>query len=252
MDIQNPAVAVLLLLLSPAIGSFLGVVIDRYSRGESIVRPRSFCRACGTTLGVRDLIPVLSFAATRGRCRHCGAAIPPWLLYVEIAAIGAACLAVAAGGSAGAMALAAVYLCLLLALGVSDLLWMRLPDPLTAALLATALGSAALPGGASLGAAALGAVIGSGSFFGLRLAYRAVRGREGLGLGDVKLMAGIGAGAGALALPALILVACLIGLTAAVWRAWRSGQALGRTTALPFGAALCLGAALVWVAQALG
>jgi len=66
-----------------AVGSFLNVCIDRLPRGQSILRPRSHCPACRTTLAARDLVPVLSYVFLRGRCRYCSAPIPKRVLLVE-------------------------------------------------------------------------------------------------------------------------------------------------------------------------
>lgn len=247
---DTPFIAILLVLVSPAIGSFLGVLIDRLPRGQGVIAPRSACRSCGQRLGPRDLVPVLSYLASAGRCRSCGAAIPPWHLYVEIAATGAALLAVLAGGGAAQMGLAAVFLWLLLALAVCDLLWFRLPDPLTAALLAAALALAWL--GGTLVAALWGALAGAASFEAIRRGYRALRGRDGLGLGDVKLMAGLGAFAGLHDLPLLVLVAAAAALAAAAAGALVARRALAAHRALPFGAALCGAAAALWLARAAG
>ncbi len=67
-----------------AVGSFLNVCIDRLPRGQSIVRPRSHCPACNTTLAARDLVPVLSYVLLRGSCRYCSAPIPKRVLLVEV------------------------------------------------------------------------------------------------------------------------------------------------------------------------
>ena len=213
------------MLLSPAVGSFLAVLADRLARGESVIWPGSHCRSCATRLAVRDLLPLLSFALTRGRCRHCGAAIPPWHLYMELAALGLALMALALGGSGVEIALTVLILWLLLALAVWDLLWFRLPNALTAALalmaLAWAIGGQAalipppphplLPH--TLGEALLGGGLGAALFWVLRIAYRRLRQRAGPGLGDVKLMAGLGALTGVWLLPHLMLLAALLALS---------------------------------------
>jgi len=255
----------LLLLIAPAVGSFLNVLIDRLPRGEDVIRVPSGCRSCGQRLGLRDLVPVLSFVALRGRCRHCGSAISPWHFYVEIAAPGLAVLAVLAapaGGGGGTVAwLTALVLWTLLALAVTDLIWFRLPNPLTLTLVGLALTLAlaqaladpaqtAQPAQTALLRAFGGAVLGAGSFWLLRLSYAALRGREGLGAGDVKLMAGIGALTGAAALPVVVLTGALLALTTALVVARLSGRALTGTLRLPFGAALCAAGFLVWLWQA--
>ena len=251
--------ALLLILLSPAIGSFLAVLVDRLPRGESILWPGSTCRSCDTRLGLRDLLPVLSFLLGRGRCRHCGAIIPSWHLYVELAAIGLALLALALGGPSVAIALTALVLWLLLALIVCDLLWFRLPDGLTAVLGLAALTRAGLvPMGQvpppahpllpnSLSEALIGGAIGCVSFWLIRIFYQYIRNRLGLGLGDVKLMASLGALVGPWLLPHLVLAASLMALSAAAGMALLRRRALSGTRPLPFGAALSLAAALIWV-----
>lgn len=237
----------LVIVLSPAIGSFLGLLADRLPRGEDVVARRSACRACGAVLGLRDLVPVLSFAITAGRCRHCGAAIPPWLLYAEIAAIGLAVIAAIIGGTAAGIWLSALFLWLLLSLTVTDLLWFRLPDLLTGALFVTALGLSLATGYPPITAALAGAAIGSGSFLALRLAYHAWRGREGLGLGDIKLMAGLGAATGPWLLPHMVLLAALAALAAALAGRYSEHGAFDRFRALPFGAALAVSCGVLWV-----
>ncbi|PWJ15790.1 prepilin peptidase [Jannaschia seohaensis] len=240
--------ATLLILAGPAIGSFLAVLVDRLPRGEDVVAARSRCRACGTVLSGRDLVPILSYLAARGRCRHCGAAIPGTTLLLEIGALGVAGLAVLAGGGAAQMGLSALWLWLLLALAAADLTWMRLPDPLTALLLVVALGIALLPGGLGLGPALLGALLGSGAFLALRAGYARLRGREGLGLGDVKLMAGLGAFSGPLDLPLLTLIGAALALAAVLL----TRGPLEGTRPLPFGAALCAAGSLLWLLRAGG
>lgn len=238
---------VLLLVISPAIGSFLAVLADRLPRGEDVLRRRSFCRACGARLGPRDLVPVLSFALGAGRCRHCGAALPPWLLYMEIGATGCAVIAAILGQNLLELWLYAAFLWILLALLASDLLWFRLPDLLTGALFLVALGIAWGTTRLSLPLALWGAVVGVAVFAALRWGYRALRSREGLGLGDVKLMAGLGAALGPFDLPLMLLLASLTALAVALAGRIRSPRALSPTRPLPFGAALAAATAVIWV-----
>lgn len=242
--------AILLVLISPAIGSFLGVLADRLGRGEDVVRQPSACRSCHTGLGARDLIPMLSFALSKGRCRHCTAPIPRWLPAIEIAALAAAALAVLVGTQPTEILLNAAFFWVLLTLIATDLMWFRLPDVLTGVLFLLALAISALTGWPSLADAFLGALIGAGSFLAIRLAYQALRRREGLGLGDVKLMAGLGAALGPFHIPLMVLIAALTALAVALAGALagrvQQPDALSPSRPLPFGAALCAAGAFLW------
>ena len=238
----------LLVLIGPAMGSFAALLAERLLRGEPVVMARSACRSCGARLEARDLVPLLSYPLLRGRCRHCAAAIPARLWQAEWAGLGLGALAVALAAGPAEAVWSALWLWCLLALAMADLQRFRLPDPLTAALLVLGLGLA----WPDWQAAALGAAIGAGAFLALRLGYGAATGREGMGLGDVKLMAGIGAGLGPLALPGVALIAAGAALLIAGLRAWTRGRRLHRLGRVPFGAYLATAAMAVWALQRLG
>jgi len=239
--------AMLLLLFSPFIGSYLGVLVDRLPRRENTLSRPSACRVCAARLGWRDLVPVASFLLRKGRCGACGAAIPQGLVLIELAAIGAAALAIAAGGSSAAMISTALWLWVLIALAGCDWTTLRLPNPLTFALFLAGVAMSLTTQGPSLTGslerALIGAVIGAGSFMIIRLVYARLRGRDGLGMGDVKLMAGIGAGLSVAALPLSVLCASLAALG---WAAL-DGRGLTASRRIPFGSFLCAGAALAWL-----
>lgn len=242
------AAALAVVILGPAMGSFAALLAERLPRAEPVVAARSACRSCGARLGARDLVPILSWLALRGRCRHCGAPIPARLVQAEIAGLGlGVAAAVLAPGPWGAVA-SALWLWCLLALALADLRAFRLPDVLTAGL----LGFGFAVSWPDWETAALGALLGAGAFLLLRLGYRAAARREGMGLGDVKLMAGIGAGVGAVDLPLVALIAACGALALAALRAWRKGRRLRRLGRVPFGAWLAAAAAAVWVAQRVG
>ncbi|MGJ8615523.1 MAG: prepilin peptidase [Sulfitobacter sp.] len=243
--------AFLLILISPAIGSFIAVLADRLPRGEDVLVTPSSCRLCGTRLAARDLIPFVSFILQKGRCRYCEGQIPPFAFYAELLALGSAVLAVLAGGGTGDILLSALWLWLLLSLAMTDAIWFRLPDALTGSAFIVATIIAMQPYGLGIEQALLGAAIGAGSLAALRWVYARVRGRAGLGLGDVKLMAGLGAFVGPLALPQLVLIAALAALIGALLTRRTAPDGLSGTRALPFGAALCAAAALIWFYNAI-
>lgn len=233
-------------VLGAIIGSFLGAIVLRWPRGDSVLGGRSACDSCGASLGVRDLVPILSALLLRLRCRRCGARIDPAHLLVELgaAAVGAAAFAFSAGP------LAALGWCLLgwllLALAVLDARHFWLPDALTLPLAFFGLTMGAYSTAAMLGDRAIGALAGYGVMVAITFGYRAWRGREGLGLGDAKLLGAIGAWTGWQLLPLVLLLASAGGL---VWAALLTlgGQAVRADMRLPLGLFLCLavGPALV-------
>ena len=149
--------------------------------------------------------------------------------------------------------LAAAFGALMLGVAVSDWRRYRVPDPLVAAALALRAFDLfvmpAEPPLPALAAAAARALVMSGLFYLFRLAYRRWRGREGMGLGDVKLAAVAGAWVDWPWLPAVVQVAALSGLALAILRAARRGQKLGATTRLPFAVGFSGAIFVGWQAQ---
>lgn len=185
---------------------------------RSFILGRSRCAVCAAGLGWRDTVPVWSWLHRRGRCAHCGAAIgwQPLLAELTAAAIAAAVWLILPVGEAVLATLCGWWLLLL---ALIDAEHGRLPDVLTLPLLATGLagaGLASLPGTVSPLESALGAGFGFGLFYLVGRLYEAWRGRAGLGLGDAKLLAGLGAWLGVGSLAALILTAALAALAFAV------------------------------------
>ena len=240
---------VLIVLLGAPMGSFAALLAERLPRGEPVLLARSRCRGCGQALRWWELVPVLSHIGLRGRCARCSATIPARLLQAEIAGLALGLLAVWAGvGLLGALALWC-----LLALILADLGHYRLLDALTLSLLLLALAiPSAPPDLEALWRAAIGACVGAGIFQAISLAYRLLRGRAGMGAGDVRLMGGIGAlvvpAAGWEGLGMVTLIAGLAGLVLGASRALRRGRALSARTPVPFGACLAMAAAFVWLA----
>jgi leader peptidase (prepilin peptidase)/N-methyltransferase len=237
--------SIAMVVVAPFIGSFLGVVVTRLVRGKTVIAGRSACDACGHVLGPLDLVPLASFAFLRGKCRHCGAPIDPVHPAMEA---GALALALWAALTMGGWVLVAtcIYGWMLLALSAIDLRDGLLPDILTLPLLAIGLGVSYGIDPALLRDHAIGAVAGFLAFALLAFLYRRVRGREGMGLGDAKLLAAEGAWVGWIGLPTIILFAALIGLVGALVLSRRS-KGLAATDRLPFGPALAFAGWLVWL-----
>jgi leader peptidase (prepilin peptidase)/N-methyltransferase len=234
-----------LLLVSPIVGSFLGVVVRRLPDGLPIARARSRCEGCGAGLKPRDLVPLLSWLIAKGRCRSCGRPIGWFYPGIELAALAVAVIAVLVDGGAAAW-LDCLLGWWLLTLGWIDLRRWLLPDALTLPLVVAGLAAAAAFDPEQLTGRALGAALGYLSLRAIAALYRALRGREGLGQGDAKLLAGSGAWLGAAALPEVIFVAATAALAAAACLRL-VGVRLAAHSALPFGPFLALATWLLWL-----
>ncbi len=231
-----------------ALGSFLGAAQARLGAGldgeatyadSSFWRGRSICPACGEPLAARDLVPVLSWLALGRRCRRCAAAIPADYAAVETGSVLAFLAALWAGGPWPSVLLIGLLGAVLAALVAVDLRRQLLPDPLVLPLLPLGLLETWLAGG-DLVASAAGAVFGGGLLWLVRLVFRRLRGIEGLGLGDVKLMAAGGAWVGMAGVGPVLLVGALATL-AAVGIAFLAGRRTGLATRIPFGPGLAFG-----------
>lgn len=246
----DPVVAVIAAGVGSVVGSFVALVADRWPRGEDVVAAPSRCVSCGRRLGPRNLVPIVSFCLQRGKCTWCRARLPIDLLLAEVAGAAIALVVVAhAADGAGMLALAGLCGALLL-LALLDARHLWLPDaitlPLALAGLATGPGALTLVNGPTLIERLAGAVLGFGALEALRRGYRALRGREGMGGGDPKLLGAIGAWLGLAPLPAVLLGAALLGLGWAGLQALR-GRLAGGEAPIPLGTALSV-SALLWLA----
>ncbi|WP_294088785.1 A24 family peptidase [Sphingomonas sp.] len=236
----GPQSAALLALLGLILGSFIATLVIRWPHGRSVMAGRSVCDGCGRALGVGELVPLLSALVQRGRCRACGGAINPLHGRIELAAglIGALAGATLPGMAAP---VAALFGWLLLALAALDITEFWLPDVLTATLALAGVASWALGIGPALADRLIGGAAGFGALWAIGAGYRMLRGREGLGGGDPKLLGAIGLWLGWRLLPAVVLVAALVGLGVVLLR-WAGGRAVDRGDALPLGALLAIAA----------
>lgn len=280
----DPVFAAAIFALGLAFGSFLNVCIYRLPLGMSVVTPRSACPKCKQGIALYDNMPVLSWLILRGRCRHCKAPISPRYLFIELLTGG---LFLACYWYFG-LTLATLKYCtfgfLLLGLIFTDAETKLLPDKLTLPGLALGVAfslfvpvndliSQFLPGVVSLPVSGdlfarmvslfdslLGAAVGASFIYGAGAIYLRWRGTEGMGFGDVKLMAMVGAFLGVkltvLTIFTASLAGSLFGLTTVlvVWlkrthrfakrladgaaarrRGWQSAQVIYRNYQMPFG-----------------
>lgn len=238
----HPIAALAGALVGAILGSFLATLILRWPQGRGVVGGRSACDGCGRTLAVRDLIPLLSALVQRGRCRTCGAHIDPLhgRVEAECAIIGA--LAIGGMPDLGGVGWALLGWTLL-TLAILDWRHFWLPDALTLTLAFLGLTIGMWATDVILMDRVIGAAIGYGILLAISLGYRALRGRNGLGLGDAKLLGALGAWFGWQALPFILLIASMLGLAVMLV----SGRGQSRTAQAPLGTFLALAALPAWI-----
>ncbi len=221
------------------VGSYLNVVIHRLPEGISTVTPPSACPACGAQIRAFDNLPIVSWLLLGGRCRDCRAPISPRYPLVEAATGLAFAGAVWRFGANGRAAAAALLAALLIALAFIDLDHFLLPDKLTLPGIAAGLAAQLLLPGGSLTRGLVGALVGAGLLLVVAGIWELVRGVEGMGLGDVKMIAMLGAFLGVSGVLVTLVVGTLggslVGLALVARR--RSDFA----AKLPFGVFLAIG-----------
>lgn len=233
-------------LAAPFVGSFLGVLIARLPVGQPVAMARSRCETCRRTLGPLDLVPLFSYVALRGRCRTCRAPIGGQHLAIELAALGVALWALTAGTEPVRLWIDCGLGWTLLTLAWIDWRHLRLPDTLTLPLLLAGLAVTWLEAPEDVTDHAIGALAGYLGFRLLAWTYRTLRGRDGLGLGDAKLLAAGGAWLGWMALPHVIVIAAVCGIVVALAVTARRGR-LDGAAMIPFGPCLAFSIWVMWL-----
>jgi leader peptidase (prepilin peptidase) / N-methyltransferase len=223
------------------IGSFLNVVIARLPAGQSVIRPGSACPRCGAPIAWYDNLPVVSFALLRARCRSCRAPIAWRYPLVELATGALFLLAYLGRGLTFDLVPALVLLGALVAITAIDLDHQIIPDAVSLPGIALGFAASLLPGGVGWRASLIGIVVGGGIFFVI-----IVLSRGGMGGGDMKLGAMLGAFLGWQLVLVAILIAVLAGGLVAI--ALLALRRKGRKDPVPFGPFLALGGtmALLW------
>ena len=250
-------------LLGLLIGSFLNVVIHRLPRmleaewraqceelagrdparrpAYNLLVPRSHCPACQTPIRLLHLLPLLSWLLARGRCAACGVAIPTRYPLVEALTALLFALAALKFGFGWTLGAAMLVTAVLVALTFIDFDTQLLPDPLTLPLMWAGL-AASLPAGRAPDAL-LGAIVGYLALWSVYWAFKLVTGKEGMGYGDFKLLAALGAWLGWQALVPIVLIASVAGAVAGLAIIARGVNA--RDTPIAFGPWLAIAGWLV-------
>lgn len=228
-------------LIGTSMGSFANVLIHRLPERLSIVSPGSRCPSCGTPIRWYDNIPVLSFLALRGRCRDCGRAISFRYPLVEVVCGTLFAAVVWRLGLRPSAAALALFSWALVVITFIDIDHRIIPDAVSLPGTAFGLLFSLYPGFPRPLDSVLGVVFGAGFLFLVLWGYEKVMGEEGMGMGDVKLLAMIGAFLGWQALPLTILVSSMTGSLVGMGYALVKGRSV-RKFPVPFGPFLALGA----------
>lgn len=225
-------------------GSFISTLVIRWPQGRA-TNGRSECDSCSARLRWFELVPLLSFLLQCGKCRRCAAKIPREHLWIEVtcALAGAIALTVAPGGEGFA---GAYFGWMLVALAALDFRHFWLPDRLTFLLGAMGLATGAIGLAPTLNDRLIGAALGYATLAIISLIYSKLRGRQGMGAGDPKLLGAIGLWLGWQTLPFVLLGASILGLNQMLYQLARK-RPITLETRLPLGALMAVAAFPVWV-----
>ncbi|WP_022976166.1 prepilin peptidase [Nevskia ramosa] len=242
-------------LLGLVVGSFLNVVILRLPRmleadwqtearelldlapveapKLSLTQPPSRCPGCGSAIRAWQNIPIVSWLLLRGRCASCKTGISIQYPLVELASALMSAVCVWRFGWSPQLAAALVLTWTLIALTVIDLRETILPDNMTLPLMWLGLGLSTVPVFVDMSASIWGAIVGYLSLWSIYHLFRIITGKHGMGYGDFKLMAGLGAWFGAMSLPILLLLSSAVGAVIGIGLIVFRGH--DRNVPIPFG-----------------
>ncbi len=227
-------------VLGALLGSFANVLIHRLPAGLSIVRPRSHCTSCRQAVKWYHLIPIFSFLILKGHCAHCGARISFRYFIVEVLMAYLFCLCVHRYGLSFTSFEYLIFIFGVVTASFIDLDHMLLPDKITYPGMLLALVGSVLNPERHFIDSVLGLVVGGGSLWLVAYLYFLWRKEEGLGGGDIKLMAWIGALLGWQSIAFVVMTGSLVGTIFGLALSLGSSRSL--KTAIPFGPYLALGA----------
>jgi leader peptidase (prepilin peptidase)/N-methyltransferase len=235
---------VILTLAGAAVGSFLNVCIGRIPEGLSIVKPPSRCPQCGHPIRPYDNVPIISYLLLGGKCRDCRGRISLRYPLVELLTAILAWFLFRRFGLTPAFFAVFAFVCTLVVIAFVDLDHQIIPHVLTLTGIPVFAALAILFMGLTVIDAFLGIMIGAGSLYFVAVYYEALTGREGMGGGDVNLVAMLGAFLGWKSLLFILLVSSFLGAVIGLALILLKGKDM--KYAVPFGPFLCL-AALVYL-----
>jgi len=233
---------VIFFVLGALLGSFANVVIYRMPREESVVTPGSHCFSCKAPVRWFDNIPIFSWFILRGKCRRCGARFSIRYSLVELLMAVLFALSYHYAGISWSLIEYLLFIFGLVVCTFIDLDHMILPDEFTLSGIVIGLVGAALNPDRHFLDALLGVLFGGGFLWGIAYAYHVITKQDGMGGGDIKLLAWIGALLGWKAIPFVIMTSAIVGSVVGLVASRK--QAAGLKTVIPFGPYLALGAVI--------
>lgn len=237
---QDVFFLIVFFILGAIFGSFGNVVIYRLPKEESVVKPRSYCYNCKKTIKWYDNIPILSWFILHGRCRNCGAKFSFRYPLVEIIMASLFALSYHYVGFSWSLLEYLIFIFGLVVCTFIDFDHMILPDEFTLSGIVIGLIGAALNPHREFMDAFLGVLMGGGFLWGMAYVYYLLTKNEGMGGGDIKLLAWIGALLGWKAIPFVIMSSAIVGSVVGIVMSRK--QKAGLKTVIPFGPYLALGA----------
>lgn len=229
-------------LLGLSLGSFLNVCIHRIPHKQSILHPPSSCPHCGERIRFYDNIPLLSFLFLMGKCRHCRHLISLRYPIVESLIALLSLFLFTTYGISFQYLLLLLFAGTLVTISFIDLDHRIIPDVLSLPGVAAGWAVSLFPWSVYWLDSLIGTLAGGGSLYLVAIAYERITGREGMGGGDIKLLAMIGAWMGWQALPLIVLIASLTGAVIGMVFILCAGE--GYRFRIPFGPFLSLGTLL--------
>ena len=229
-------------VLGAVIGSFLNVCIVRLPEGVSVVAPSSRCPICGQGIRWYDNIPILSYLVLRGRCRSCGDPVSVRYPLVEMMTALMFAALWTRFGFGIPWALYAAFVSGLIVVTFVDLAHQIIPDVVSLPGICVGFVASFFLPGISWTESLLGILIGGGLLLAVAEGYRFLRKKEGMGGGDIKLLAMIGAFLGWKSIPVTIFIASFLG--ALVGGLYLAVTRKGTQVPIPFGPYLVMGALL--------
>jgi len=227
-------------LFGLALGSFMNVCIYRIPLKKSIVSPPSSCPNCGERIRFYDNIPLISYLLLLGKCRHCSNPLA-WHYPLVEALTGLLSVALFIRyGLSYQYFLYLLFTSVLVTISFIDLHHKIIPDVLSLSGIVVGLAASFMPGTISWLDSLIGIIAGGGSLFLVAFVYERITGREGMGGGDIKLLAMIGAWLGWRQLYLVVLISSLVGAIVGIAFLLMAGK--GFRVRIPFGPFLSLGA----------